>query len=484
MANPNDWAEQRISGGDYTDLMRRINALEDDWAGVVEDTSIREQYDYFAGSTGGAMRFLYDGGSYGYFVTIWDDNTNGYCSCWDKSDGSESWKYTLGTVANGFEPRSLCVDDSDNIYIYVNGPIAGSDDRLIVLDEDGNKLRDFGAPPTPDPDDVGIYSIPCMAWNPNDGYLYLYRYAAVGGSDILVYSTTGTYIRQHNSVQPSGFNAGGMACDSAGRIWYHGGGRYLYGYNTSPSFSYIGSSNFQREGIMAQVYGCENDAATLSMHYDRANGMMCVAAEYAFSEAETGYGLFEIFPATGKVRWFALFPDTSYAAVTGMDVDPSGDDPVWYCVTPAWDGEAVGDPDYWIRALTRDSQTESRYYDGATTHSFGTPDGGVSIPALDGIDGEPIVPYALIQIRDAIEELSNHVGDPSEDDVLSMQQTSAGYANLLELAVPDRSVYGATGSATRRSWTVSSGNLPGNPIYDIDIGEVADCVDYIEDATA
>jgi hypothetical protein len=116
-------------------------------------------------------------------------------------------------------------------------------------------------------------------------------------------------------------------------------------------------------------------------------------------------------------------------------------------------------------------QTEWLAYkrDG-TMESLGTPDGGVSVPLLDALDlgqkNAQIEPQHLVDMRDAIETLAEYYG---------YDWTPSSTGNLYYNAMGDRTAYGASGGA-RYDWTRSREEMLYTPTYDIDIGEIYECV--------
>lgn len=120
------------------------------------------------------------------------------------------------------------------------------------------------------------------------------------------------------------------------------------------------------------------------------------------------------------------------------------------------------------------AQTEwLAYLRDGTTQSLGTPDGGASIPALDALDREAlnaqIEPNHIIDMREAIEELAPYFG---------YDWTPGSASNLYCVAMGDRTKYGATGGA-KYDWTRTREQMLRTATYDIDIGEVYECVSVL-----
>jgi len=126
-----------------------------------------------------------------------------------------------------------------------------------------------------------------------------------------------------------------------------------------------------------------------------------------------------------------------------------------------WKFEQAGSCDQteWL-AYKRDGLTES----------LGLPDGGASIPALDALDlgqkNAQIEPQHLVDMRGAIETLAEYYG---------YDWTPSSTGNLYYNAMGDRTAYGASGGA-RYDWTRAREEMLYTPTYDIDIGEIYECV--------
>jgi len=120
-------------------------------------------------------------------------------------------------------------------------------------------------------------------------------------------------------------------------------------------------------------------------------------------------------------------------------------------------------------------QTEWLAYkrDG-TTESLGTPDAGVSVPALDALDlgqkNAQVEPQHLVDMRGAIETLAPYYG---------YDWTPSSTGNLYYNAMGDRTAYGASGGA-RYDWTRTREEMLYTPTYDIDIGEIHECVQVLK----
>lgn len=124
------------------------------------------------------------------------------------------------------------------------------------------------------------------------------------------------------------------------------------------------------------------------------------------------------------------------------------------------------------------------YTSGVAKVSLGTPDGGVSVPALTGLSSNSAVisNKHILDMRTAIQALvaSNHFKNPSTGVLYNWTNGSAN--NLYKVAMGDRTAYGASGGAAY-DWTRSGAAMVGTPTYDIDIGEVYECIEKLKVAT-
>lgn len=124
------------------------------------------------------------------------------------------------------------------------------------------------------------------------------------------------------------------------------------------------------------------------------------------------------------------------------------------------------------------TQTEFNSYTTTVATSLGTPDGGVSIPSLNGLNanGAGPVPNHILDMRTAIETLAPYFTNAATGNPYNWTASSD---NLYFVAMGDRSAYGATGGAAY-DWTRNEAAMINTPAYGLDIGEVASCLDQLE----
>lgn len=135
----------------------------------------------------------------------------------------------------------------------------------------------------------------------------------------------------------------------------------------------------------------------------------------------------------------------------------------------------VGSESTWHKWIDADNE------DGYSKVSLGTPDGGVSVPALDAYEGAGvrIDVGVLLACRNAIESLAAKFR--KQGSCNQMNWTDAHADNLYKLAV-DRTLYGCIG-ATGYDWVQGAADiadLVNTPLYDIQIGEIHECIKYLE----
>lgn len=123
------------------------------------------------------------------------------------------------------------------------------------------------------------------------------------------------------------------------------------------------------------------------------------------------------------------------------------------------------------------SQTEFFGYSITSKASLGTPDGGVQVPADNALcsAGVALVPNHILDMRAAVERIVTYHYWKNPATNHPYNWTSGSADNLYRIAMGDRTAYGATGGI-RYVWTRTLAQMPGTAPYDIDIGEVHECV--------
>lgn len=123
--------------------------------------------------------------------------------------------------------------------------------------------------------------------------------------------------------------------------------------------------------------------------------------------------------------------------------------------------------------------TQTPFYGYAITSksSLGTPDGGVHVPADNALcsAGASLVPNHIMDMRAAVERIVSYHYWKNLATTHPYNWTSASADNLYYVAMGDRTRYGATGG-TKYVWTRTLAQMVNTPPYDLDIGEVYECV--------
>jgi Mg-chelatase subunit ChlD len=114
-----------------------------------------------------------------------------------------------------------------------------------------------------------------------------------------------------------------------------------------------------------------------------------------------------------------------------------------------------------------------RYETNGTRTDLGEPDGGVTVPALEGLDGAPLTPFYIRDLRAVVERIVNEKRLKTPGEVL-YDWTAGSPNHLLALAMQSGADYGLTGTPT--TWRRSLEEMIGTPPCDLDIGEITECV--------
>lgn len=123
------------------------------------------------------------------------------------------------------------------------------------------------------------------------------------------------------------------------------------------------------------------------------------------------------------------------------------------------------------------SQTGFFGYALTSKTSLGTPDGGIHVPADNALcsAGAALVPNHILDMRAAVERIVSYHYWKNPATHQPYNWTASSPDNLYFIAMGNRTRYGATGGA-RYTWTRTLAQMPGTAPYDMDIGEVYECV--------
>lgn len=123
------------------------------------------------------------------------------------------------------------------------------------------------------------------------------------------------------------------------------------------------------------------------------------------------------------------------------------------------------------------SQTGFFGYALTSKASLGTPDGGIHVPADNALclAGAALVPNHILDMRAAVERIVSYHYWKNPATHQPYNWTASSPDNLYFIGMGNRTRYGATGGA-RYTWTRALALMPGTAPYDMDIGEVYECV--------
>lgn len=118
-----------------------------------------------------------------------------------------------------------------------------------------------------------------------------------------------------------------------------------------------------------------------------------------------------------------------------------------------------------------------KYTDDGRKFQLGIPDAGLSIPALDAIDNRLMLPWYFHEARRAIERIAELNLLPAPGGGL-INWDAESPSHLLKLAMGDGSAYGTAGG--RATWRRPLADMFDWKFYDVDIGEIYECVRYLK----
>lgn len=115
--------------------------------------------------------------------------------------------------------------------------------------------------------------------------------------------------------------------------------------------------------------------------------------------------------------------------------------------------------------------------------SLGTPDAGVSVPAINALSPSDknagYYPNHILDMRTRVQALAPFFKNVTTGNRFNWTASSSD--NLYYKAMGDRTKYGATGGA-KYDWTRTEAQMIATALYDIDIGEVYECVTLLENS--
>jgi hypothetical protein len=357
--------------------------------------------------------------------------------------------------------------------------IAALGQELYVADRANNRVQVFSV--------SGQYQRQWGSLGSGDGEFILPRGIAVLGSEIYVVDdSTPRRIQVFNTL---GVFQRKWTTNTANSI--HGGNSEIYSPDTlNPAIAdievYNAAGILQRTigtpgsgpGEFRNIFGITSDATSLYIvdsNTERRIQVFTIAGVFRYLWGQSGTGDGEFVNPWG-IHFFdneVYVIDTSTSRVQVFDT--SG------VFQRKWGTQGV---------LEGIPSTEFfAYQNGAAPESLGAPDGGVAVPALQALakapasgaafaDGADFLPENdYIQMRAAIEALAPFYENSVTGNPFNWTNGSAD--NLYFVAMGDRTKYGATGGA-KYDWTHDLATLRGQVPYDIDIGEIEECIAKLE----
>lgn len=411
-------------------LMRRINALE---AGVsVSGGTYLSEF-----GSGNDSRGLAITGSSLYTVDTAAD---------------EVFKYsTAGTfiaqsaLSSSFNPGGSCgiaIDGSGNVYAVDDGGAGGQ--GIYKLDSSLSLITSWFTSAAP----TGVAV--------SGGYVY----TAIPSTDIIEkYTDTGTLV---TSWGTSGSGTGefqspvGVAVQGSEVFVADSGRNKVLVFDTSGAFQREWGTSGSSSGEFTDPYGICFDSAGNIYVADVTRQKILVfnsseVFQYEFGTSGTSAGEFQ---------------NPEYVTIDASDYI--------YVSDPARNVIIK-----FSSSTSGITQTTFNSYTTTVATSLGTPDGGMSIPSLNGLNanGAGPVPNHILDMRAAIETLAPYFDNPGTGNPYNWTASSAD--NLYFVAMGDRSAYGATGGAAY-DWTRNEAAMIGTPGYGLDIGEVKECIATLE----
>jgi hypothetical protein len=424
----NNYANKPIYSKDVCSLMRRINALEANYDLNSYTIAWHNHPFLFTSGTIFIKRYgNYIFGGNGSEVAIFDLSGNGLTG-WD-TGGSYGGIDVYGDLVYALGPYSTC--------------------DINVYDFDGNLQSTIG-PRTALPTDVFVYE--------DEIYYCNYGYGGAYGYDagVHVYDLSGVLQRYWNNDDSWG---------SPRRIFVHDDRVYLSCANT--------------EGYTIRITDLSGNYIGEVLFSILIPFPCFVTDDKLYTVSASGFCVWEL---DGTLLRITYNDDSYYHPWHDIAVDGSS---IYITGTN------------YLGKFSKDSceQTTWYGYQDATKESLGAPNGGVSVPADNALctafsgQGADLVWAHIYDMRHAIEIMlfannsDRHFKNPATGNPYNWQYDDPD--NLWYVAMGDRTKYGATGGALY-TWTrvYDWGGAPTDAtVYDIDIGEIYECVATLEAAS-
>ncbi len=374
---------------------------------------------------------------------------------------SESHTIGSGGIDPGEFGTLTCLDVYDG-RIYAGD---SERDKIVIFDEDGDYVSEFTH-----------YN--AVAIKVYEDEVYVLTWADSVNYKVYVYDLDGVEQRKF-AKNPTAFARGIAVSDD--EIYVSFSGRiYVYELDGTPLRNFA-------------TYPTPPGLSNTPGQMDFYNGELYVVINNSYVNVFNSSGALQRTIRTpGCIRGIAVHDGYIYLADTGIPhcirryetdgtaagVFFAGGSPLRYDValsTSYLFAAETGNDVIRAYSFTGYPQTEFHAYKSTGPVSLGTPDGGASVPAnlaIESADGD-IDCNMILDCRAAIE------------DIVATGQTSYNWAasspdNLYYVAMGDRTKYGATGGAAY-TWTRSGAAMENSDAFDIDIGEIYECVLKLED---
>jgi sugar lactone lactonase YvrE len=423
----NNFTNKPRTSEDVTSLMRRINALERGAAVLLLDFSFAPDSET------------------GILKAGWTDATNFYVV--DNTD-HEVHTFTLaGTFVSSFgssgaspgdlnTPNGLALDSSGNFYVG-----DGARNKVIKFNSSGVFQSE-----------VTFVNAKKVFIDSSDNVFCVgddeVRKMNTSLSTLLSFGTSGSSPGEIGS-------AWGVCTDSSGNIWITDTTRdKVIKFNSSGVYQSEFGTSGSGIGEFTSLGGIRVDSFGLVFVTDFTRGKLM-----AFSSS--GDFLYEAANTAGLHGY--------------QDVHLSSTDKLYIC------DNNPSDDDRFVYVYELDQNGFFAYLKDDTKVSLGTPDGGVAIPSLGGLDqtenNASIAPNHILDMRAAIEGIAPQFKNGATGNAFNWTDASAD--NLYFVAMGDRTAYGATGGAAY-DWTRDETAMIDTYTYDIDIGEIEETTALLE----
>lgn len=458
----NVYANQPRYGRDVTSLMRRVNALE---AGVTFTSyAFVEHGELPLAATPSGSGLTANVGTYASKIDV---DGNYHIAQFYRSVGYfvAVFNPAFDTVIDTYPstPISGTANDVkfyfDNAaaFCYMYNPSAGTIEKYDMEDGTLDSTVTLSSLPTG-------FSGGKFVVIPSSGAIHMLGSQTISSATVPgvhIFNSSGVYQSIYGQTQLA---SGGFCIATDGSYVCVGGfnsslGQSAWAWNTSGSFEDVIYSNSANPWIDLQYDSTEDK-------YIMVRGGSANPTLYSFNPDFTEAFSFNYLSNPG-----------SFTGILHANLYENGDIRAFFDpgVTSPQDGALTS----LYQIPSGPVETEFYRYDinGSGT-SLGTPNGGVSVPALDGIDFAAVHAFHIRDLRIAVMNLAPYYENGATTAAWNFDDGDTSN-NLYRIAMGDRTDYGATDGA-KFIWTRLTEDMHDTPTYDIDVGEIAECVTTLE----